>query len=44
MLSNWLKHFTIQTNTNNESASADENLSLLVEKNQSKLAIKNEVM
>ena len=44
MLSNQLKCFTIQTSTNNEFTSADEDLNLLIKKNQSKLAIKNEVM
>ena len=44
MLSNWLKCFTIWTSINNESASADENLSLLVKKNQNKLIVENEMM
>ena len=44
MLSNWFKHFTIWTSTSNEFASADENSSLLIEKDQNKLTIENEVM
>ena len=44
MSNNQLKHFTIQTSTNNESASANEDLNLLVEKDQNESAVKNEIM
>ena len=44
MLNNQFKHFTIQVNTSNKSASMNEDLSLLVEKDQSKSAIEDEVM
>ena len=44
MLSNWLKCFTIQTSISNEFALVNEDLSLLVEKDQSKLTVENEMM
>ena len=44
MLDNQLKHFTIQISISNKSASVDENSSLLIEKNQNKSTIKNEIM
>ena len=44
MLDNWLKCFTIQISTSNESASVNEDSSLLVKKDQNKSAIENEVM
>ena len=44
MLSNQLKHFIIQTSISDESASVNEDSSLFVKKDQSKLTIENEVM
>ena len=44
MSNNQFKHFTIQASINNESASADENSSLLIKKNQNKSTIENEMM